>query len=187
MLYIQLYAVFFKIGLFTFGGGLSMLPLIEKELLLREWMTRAEFLDLVSVAQMTPGAIAVNSATYVGNDLLGFWGGIAATAGVITPSIVIILILATILMRCKGNVYKDAFFLGLKPITVGLIGYAGYTIGRATFIKTPPSGIVRFFSDYSVNYPAIGIFVLAFIVLNKTKLNPIWMIFMSGILGFVFL
>lgn len=187
MLYIQLYTVFFKIGLFSFGGGLSMLPLIEKELLLRQWMTKGEFLDLVSVAQMTPGAIAVNSATYVGNDLLGFWGGVMATAGVITPSIVIILILSSILMRLKGNIYKDAFFLGLKPITVGLIGYAGYTVGKATFIKTPPSGIVRFLSDYSPNYAAMGIFILAFIILKKTKLNPIWVIFLSGGLGFILL
>jgi len=179
--------VFFKIGLFSFGGGLSMLPLIEKELLLRSWMTRAEFLDLVSVAQMTPGAIAVNSATYVGNNLAGFGGGVFATAGVITPSIVIILILASILKRCKGNVYKDAFFLGLKPITVGLIGYAGYTIGAATFIEKVSEESGNFLSGFSLNFSTIFIGVLAFVILNKTKFNPIWMIFLSGFLGFILL
>lgn len=187
MLYLQLYTVFFKIGLFSFGGGLSMLPLIEKELLLRAWMTRGEFLDLVSVAQMTPGAIAVNSATYVGNDLAGFVGGVIATAGVITPSIVIILILSSILSRFKGNVYKDAFFLGLKPITVGLIGYAGYTIGAATFVTSTSTEVIKAISDYSINYMTIIIGLIAFILLNKTKFNPIWMIFLSGFLGFILL
>ena len=187
MLYLQLYMVFFKIGLFSFGGGLSMLPLIEKELLLRSWMTKGQFLDLVSVAQMTPGAIAVNSATYVGNDLVGFTGGIIATAGVITPSIVIILILSSLLKRCKGSVYKDAFFLGLKPLTVGLIGYAGYTVGAATFITTSPTEVVKAISDYSINYMTIFIGVLAFTLLSKTKFNPIWMIFLSGFLGFILL
>ena len=187
MIYLQLYTAFFKIGLFTFGGGLSMIPLIEKELLIRRWMTKAEFLDLVSVAQMTPGAIAVNSATYAGNNVAGFWGGVIATGGVITPSIIIILILSTLLMRLKGNIYKDAFFLGLKPITVGLIGYAGYTIGKSTFINTPPSGIVRFISDYSPDYGAMGICILAFILFKKTSINPIWIIFLSGCLGLVLL
>ena len=136
MIYFTLFFTFFKIGLFTFGGGLAMLPLIQQELLRRNWMTVPEFLDLVSIAQITPGAIGVNSATYVGNKLCGFWGGVVATAGVITPSIIIILILSAILIKLKGNVYKDAFFFGIKPITVGLIGYAGYTIARDTyFIK----------------------------------------------------
>lgn len=187
MLYIQLYFVFLKLGLFSFGGGLSMLPLIEKELLIRSWMTKAEFLDLVSVSQMTPGAIAVNAATYVGNNLLGFSGGIAATAGVITPSIVIIMVLATILSKLKGNIYKDAFFLGLKPITVGLIAYAAYTIGIDTIFKNFPKDGSWDLSSVSLNLPALFITIVAFIILRVSKLNPIWIIILSGGLGFIIL
>ncbi len=176
MLYIKLYLVFFKIGLFAFGGGLSMLPLIEKEMLTRGWMTKMEFLDLVSIAQMTPGAIGVNSATYVGNTLLGFSGGVVATLGVSTPSVVIILLLASLLKRLKGNIYKEAFFFGLKPVTIGLIAYAAYTIGVSTYIHSS-----------SIKPTAIGISLLALLLLYKVKINPIFIIFLSGILGFILL
>ncbi|WP_320047522.1 chromate transporter [uncultured Ilyobacter sp.] len=176
MIYFTLFFTFFKIGLFTFGGGLAMLPLIQQELLRRNWMTIPEFLDLVSVAQITPGAIGVNSATYVGNKLCGFWGGVVATAGVITPSIIIILILSAILIKLKGNVYKDAFFFGIKPITVGLIGYAGYTIAKDTY-----------FIKHKVSIIPILISILAFIILRKYKTNPVYVIFLSAMTGMILL
>ncbi|WP_319200630.1 chromate transporter [uncultured Ilyobacter sp.] len=176
MIYFTLFFTFFKIGLFTFGGGLAMLPLIQQELLRRNWMTVPEFLDLVSIAQITPGAIGVNSATYVGNKLCGFWGGVIATAGVITPSIIIILILSAILIKLKGNVYKDAFFFGIKPITVGLIGYAGYTIARDTY-----------FIKHKISITPILISILAFVILRKYKTNPVYVIFLSAMTGMIFL
>jgi chromate transporter len=176
MIYFTLYFTFFKIGLFTFGGGLAMLPLIQEELLARNWMTIPEFLDLVSVAQMTPGAIGVNSATYVGNKLCGFLGGIVATAGLITPSIIIILILSAILIKLKGNLYKDAFFFGIKPVTIGLIGYAGYIIAKDTY-----------FIKNEISIGAISISILAFILLHKYKINPVYIIFLSAFTGVILL
>jgi chromate transporter len=176
MIYFTLYFTFFKIGLFTFGGGLAMLPLIQEELLARNWMTIPEFLDLVSVAQMTPGAIGVNSATYVGNKLCGFFGGVVATAGVITPSIIIILILSAILLKLKGNLYKDAFFFGIKPVTIGLIGYAGYIIAKDTY-----------FIKKEISIGAISISILAFILLHKYKINPVYIIFLSAFTGVILL
>ncbi|WP_319371860.1 chromate transporter [uncultured Ilyobacter sp.] len=176
MIYFTLFFTFFKIGLFTFGGGLAMLPLIQEELLRRNWMTVPQFLDLVSIAQITPGAIGVNSATYVGNKLCGFWGGVIATAGVITPSIIIILILSAILIKLKGNVYKDAFFFGIKPITVGLIAYAGYTIAKDTY-----------FIRNQISIGAISISILAFIILHKYKTNPVYIVFISAVAGMILL
>lgn len=153
-----------------------MLPLIQEELLSRKWMTVPEFLDLVSIAQITPGAIGVNSATYVGNKLCGFWGGVIATAGVITPSVIIILILSAILIKLKGNLYKDAFFFGIKPVTVGLIGYAGYIIAKDTY-----------FIKNKISIGAIFISIIAFFVLQKYKINPVYIVFISAIMGIILL
>lgn len=176
MIYLTLYLAFFKIGLFTFGGGLAMLPLIQQELLLRKWLTLSEFLNLVSVAQMTPGAVGINSATYVGNKLGGFLGGVTATAGVMTPSIIIILILSTILMKLKGNKYKEAFFFGVKPVTIGMIAYAGYIIRKSTY-----------FYDSKISIGAILISVTGFFILQKYKINPIFIILLSAVLGVIIL
>jgi chromate transporter len=176
MIYIELYLAFFKIGLFTFGGGLAMLPLIQQELLLRKWLTLNEFLDLVSVAQMTPGAIGINSATYVGNKLGGFFGGMAATVGVMTPSVIIILILSAILMKLKGNKYKEAFFFGVKPVTIGMIAYAGYIIGKSTY-----------FIDSKISIGAIFISIVGFIILHRYKINPVFIIILSAVLGLIIL
>ncbi len=176
MIYLTLYFTFFKIGLFTFGGGLAMMALIQKELLLRNWITLPEFMDLVSVAQMTPGAIGINSATYAGNKLAGFMGGVAATAGVMTPSVIIIIILSAVLIKLKGNRYKDAFFFGIKPVTIGLVGYAGYIIGKETY----------FFKD-NINLGAILISIASFWVLHKYDINPVYIIFFSAVTGAIIL
>ncbi len=176
MIYLKLYFVFFRIGLFSFGGGLPMLSLIERELLVRKWLSSAEFLDLVSIAQVTPGAIAINSATYAGNKVAGFLGGAVATLGVITPSIVIIIIISRILIRFQENKTKDRIFLGINPVTIALIAYAGYLISGGTF-----------FRDGTLDIAALGIGVVMFILFLKTRVNPIYLFCLSAVFGVIFL
>lgn len=176
MVYLELYFIFFRIGLFSFGGGLPMLSLIERELLLRGWLTSKEFLDLVSVAQVTPGAIAINSATYAGNKVAGFFGGTIATLGVITPSIIIIILITNILLKFRKNRTKDIVFLGINPVTIALIAYAGYLISLGTF-----------FINDSINFGTVVIGSFIFILFIKTKINPVFLFGLSAILGIIIL
>ena len=176
MIYLELFIIFFKIGSFSFGGGLPMLSLIERELISRNWITSSDFLDLVSIVQVTPGAIAVNSATYAGNKVAGFSGGLVATLGVITPSIIIIIIISGILIKFRENKTKDKIFMGINPVTIALIAYAGYLISSGTFV-----------SDRSIDISATLIGVITFILFLKTKVNPVFIFSLSAIMGVVLL
>ncbi|BDD05998.1 chromate transporter [Aureibacter tunicatorum] len=172
MIYIKLFYTFFKIGLFSFGGGLAMLPLIEHEMLANDWMSTEQFMNIVSISQMTPGAISVNCATYIGVQVGGIPGAIIATAGLAAPSIIIIIALAKILSKLKNNPLKIAFFYGVKPITIALILFAGIIIAQNTLIidKTP-------------DFIAIAITIASFIVSAKFKVHPLINILVCGIIG----
>ena len=173
MIYLQLLYVFFFIGLFSFGGGLAMLPLIKEAVIAHNWLSNQEFLDIISISQVTPGPIAINTATFVGNKVGGVFGAIVATAGVSLPSLIVIIIVAEIYNRLKDNEYKNAFFRGVKPVTVALIAYAGYLIGQPTFTT----------SNISDNIKAIIIFGITFIAMKKININPVAILIGSGILG----
>lgn len=176
MIYFELFFIFLKIGAFSFGGGLPMLSLIERELISRNWITSSEFLDLVSIVQVTPGAIAVNSATYAGNKVAGFSGGMIATLGVITPSIIIIIIISGILIKFRENKTKDKIFMGINPVTIALIAYAGYLISSGTFVL-----------GKSINTGAALIGIVTFILFLKTKVNPVFIFSLSAVMGVVLL
>ncbi|MEG0516755.1 MAG: chromate transporter, partial [Cetobacterium sp.] len=134
MILLKLFYVFFIIGLFSFGGGLAMLPLIKEAVFKYKWLNETEFLDIISISQITPGPIAINSATFVGYKVAGIPGAMSATLGSSLPSLIIILIVAVIYDKIKNSPYKKAFFNTVKPVTVGLIAYAGYLIGEPTFL-----------------------------------------------------
>src|SRR5690625_2590009 len=96
MIYWQIFISFFKVGLFSFGGGYAALPLIEEEIIQgRGWITNQEFIDVLTMSEMTPGSIAINAATFVGNNVLGIPGAVIATTGVVAPSIIVVLLLAS--------------------------------------------------------------------------------------------
>lgn len=118
---IKIYIVFFRVGLFTIGGGLAALPLLQNEALARKWVTNSEFADMIAVSQSTPGPIGVNMATYVGFNQLGIMGSIIATFGMVSPSIIIICIIAKFLKHFSENNIVKGMFLGIKPAVVGLI------------------------------------------------------------------
>ena len=116
-----LFFVFFKVGLFCFGGAFGMIPLIEQTVIQHGWLTEQEFYNFVGICESTPGPIAVNIATYVGSTQAGILGSIAATLGVVCPSFLIILLVASVLKNLTGNRYFKGFLKGVKPVIIGLI------------------------------------------------------------------
>lgn len=169
MIYINLLFTFFKIGLFSFGGGYAMLPLIQQEVVtFNKWLSHKEFIDIVAISQVTPGPIAINAATYVGYKVAGILGSSAATCGVILPSFILILIMTKFFFKFRNNKYVDAAFMGIRPAVVGLIAAAAILVAFGSFI----------------DYKSAIIFVFAFILTYKYKIDPILMIILAGVAGY---
>ncbi|MBR2988112.1 MAG: chromate transporter [Clostridia bacterium] len=121
MIYLTLFLEFFKIGLFTFGGGYAMIPLVAETVVGHGWMSESAFYSFLGVCESTPGPIAINMATYVGSTQGGLLGSIVATLGVITPSFIIILVIASLLKNLTNNRFFKAFIKGVNPVVVALI------------------------------------------------------------------
>ena len=128
MIYLILFLEFFKIGLFTIGGGFAMIPLIEEIAVRYGWMTESEFFDLIGVCESTPGPIAINMATYIGSSQGGLLGSIVATLGVVLPSFIIIIIIATVMKNMTKNRFFKGFMEGVKPVIVALITSTGFLL-----------------------------------------------------------
>lgn len=131
--YRDLFSVFFKIGLFTFGGGFAMIPLIHREMVeKRRWIGDGEIVDMLALAQTVPGAVAINAATLMGRHLRGVRGGLVATAGVILPSFVIITIIAAFFGQFQNEPIVKAAFLGLRPAVAALLVLAVWKVGKSS-------------------------------------------------------
>lgn len=166
----KIFLTFLKIGAFTFGGGYAMLPFIQKEIIdINKWLTTGEFIDIIAIAEMTPGPIAVNSSTFVGYKIAGFWGSVAGTVGVILVSVMLSSIIAKYFFKFKDNRILKALFRGIRPAVIVLIGSAVISVGKVALVDVK-SIIICF-----------GIFA----ALLKFKLNPIIGIITSGILGVI--
>lgn len=168
---IKLFTTFFKVGLFTIGGGYVMIPVIQKEVLLNGWLTSQQFNELLAITEMTPGPIAVNSATFIGYKMNGILGAIFATTGVVLPSFIIILLISKAYEKYENNKFVRKFMSGVLPAVSAVIASAAITIGKD--IITSPLALI--------------LFICAFIVLYRTKLNLLSVLLISGILGlFIF-
>ncbi len=180
---LRLFISFFKVGAFSFGGGYAMLPMIYQEVD-AFGLSLKEFTDVVAVSQMTPGPIAVNTATYVGYRVAGFWGSAFSTFGVALPSFILIMVIVSIFDRFKTNRYVNGALEGIRPATVGMISSA-----VVFFAKTSLLDLTRlsdgFWQIFSI--PSILIFILAIIGSKKLKLGPIAITFAGGILGAILL
>lgn len=194
MIYFQLYWSFFKIGLFSIGGGYASLPLIQKEIVeLHEWLTMTEFTDIITISQMTPGPIAINTSTFVGTQIGGLLGAIVATLGCVTPSFIIVLILAYIYVKYKNLTIISDILYGLRPAVVSLIGVAGISIVMLAFFGEKKLNISKFnfdwkgirltIEDLTINCIAIIFFAIGFYFLRKYKTNPVYIMIGSGIAG----
>ncbi len=173
---INLYFAFFRIGAFTFGGGYAMLPMLEKEVVEKyKWATLEEVLDYFAIGQCTPGVIAVNTATFVGYKNKGILGGIVATLGVITPSIVIISIIATILSAIYENPIVKHAFLGIGVAVCAVLCQAVLKIGKSgikdkfTFLIAAAAFVLSMFFNVSTIYIVIGAGVLTLLYKKITR------------------
>ena len=173
MSYLDLFLSFFQIGLFSFGGGMAAMPLIQAQVVDRHgWLTMAEFTDLITISEMTPGPIAVNSSTFVGTRIGGTLGAFVATFGCILPSCLIVSLLAWLYFRYQNLSYIQGTLKGLRPAIVALIASAGLSI--LTLALQGADGI---------NWVGALLFLAAFLVLRKWKPDPIYVMLGCGVLG----
>ncbi len=183
MIYIELFLEFFKIGLFTFGGAYAMIPLLKETVISKGWISEELFYDFIGVCESTPGPIAVNMATFVGTSKAGFLGGFIATFGVVLPSFIIILILAMFLTKIIENKYFKRIIKGINGVILGLILSTGILLLIKLF------GYNEF--SFNLNLNSFIIFILIVIIyliyykFKKKKLNSIYIILFSALLGII--
>ncbi len=180
MIYVQLFVSFLQVGLFSVGGGYAAMPLIQNQVVeLHPWLTLQEFTDLITIAEMTPGPIAVNSATFVGIRIAGIPGAIIATLGCITPSLILVSLLAYVYNRYRDLSLLQSVLACLRPVVVALILGAGLSIlSMVLFSEAAPA-------LNSVDWIGAGSFVAAFILLRRFKWNPILTMCLCGAAGLV--
>lgn len=172
---LQLFVSYLKIGFFGFGGGYAMLSLIHSEVVVRNaWLTNGEFSDIVAISQMTPGPIAINSATYIGYEVAGVCGSVVATVAVCLPALTIMMLITRFFLRLQHNRYVQGVVMGMRPVVVGMIASA------ALLLIFPHSAEGRSFIDgWS------WVIFLVTLLASVRKVNPILLIVLSGIAGVV--
>ena len=177
MICLELFVTFFKIGLFTIGGGYAMLPLIQADVQAHGWMTAEELVNFIAVSESTPGPFAVNVSTYIGAELAGLPGAFCATLGVVLPSFLIILLVARFYAAFRASAAVSGAMSGLRPAVIGMIGAAAVSVGQTVFA---PDGVQAL-----AGYPlacSLAIFVLMAFLTHR-KLHPIAIILLSALLG----
>lgn len=179
MIYIKLFLTFFKIGIFTFGGGYAMLPLIEEEMIAHKWMAIEDLVNFIAVSESTPGPFAINISTYVGSQVGGVFGSVCATLGVVLPSFIIILIVAKCYEKFKTSHVVMGCMTGLKPAVIGLIGSAALSIALTVFA---PLGFNLEILQSVDFYVSLIICALSVVLVFK-KVHPIFIICLSAVLG----
>jgi len=177
MIYLNLFLAFAKIGLFTIGGGYAMIPLMQQELVgVKAWLTLQQLTDFIGVAQATPGPFAVNTATFVGLETAGIPGAFCATLGVITPSVIIILLIAHFFLKAQDNKWVRAILYGMSAAVIGLIAASVYILAENAFFSK------------GITMPDIkGLVICAIIAVLCfwKKVHPILLIVISAGLGLI--
>ena len=177
MIYLELFWSFLKIGLFSFGGGYAAMPLIQEQVVSsHDWLSMAEFTDLITISQMTPGPIAINSATFVGIKIAGIPGALVSTAGCILPSCIIVLMIAKLYMKYRGMHMLQGILNSLRPAVVAMIASAGISV-----LITALWGSAELISLAGTNWILAAIFVLCVVLLRKFRMNPILVMVLAGV------
>lgn len=185
MIYLKLFITFFKIGLFCFGGGYAMIPMVEREIENHGWITIQEFVNIIAISEMTPGPIAVNAATFVGYRTAGILGGAFATLGVTMPSLILILIISRFLFKFKERNIVKGILYGIRPVVVALIFGAVFFIARTSVFTTEIiSGMITDFVEnplkYSTTLLSMVLIIVNFFVLIRFRIHPFLIIVASG-------
>ena len=189
MIYLQLFYEFFKAGLFAIGGGMATLPFLYDISDTTGWFTYGQLADMVAISESTPGPIGVNMATYVGFTTAGIPGAVVATIGLITLSIIIILIIAGFLKAFKDSKYVQSAFYGLRPASTGLIAAAGLSVAVLVLFQKELYEATGKLTDL-INIESVLLIVVLYVFTNlvkKTKdLHPVVFIAASAVIGIVF-
>ncbi len=179
MIYLQLFLSFLQIGLFSIGGGYAAIPLIQQQTVeMHGWLTESQFMDLATIAEMTPGPIGINGATFVGIRIAGLPGALAASAGFIVPSLILVSLLAWVYRKWRELPVLQSVLASLRPAVVALIAAAGLNMllqvafGSKTDLRTE-----------NIQWAGAALFAAAFLVLRKWKLNPILVMACCGACG----
>ncbi|MBR2029815.1 MAG: chromate transporter [Clostridia bacterium] len=189
MTLLDLFLVFFKIGLFTVGGGYAMIPVMQREIVdVWQCIQNDVFVNFIGIAESTPGPIAINMATFVGFEMHGFFGAVIATLGVVLPSFIVILIIAKLFAKFSNSKIVKRMFWGFKPVVAGLIVAAAVTLGLSAIV--PTTSLKNLVFDFSgFDFWALGIFVVA-MILSKIKrkgktTHPFAILILCAVLGVV--
>ena len=177
MIYLELFWSFFKIGLLSIGGGYAAMPIIQNQVIdIHHWLTMTQFTDIITIAEMTPGPIAINSASFVGIQVAGFCGAVIATVGCVFPSCIIVMVLAYMYYRYRGLDMVQGILSGLRPAVIAMISLLIMAFyGQSTL----PNNLT------SLDVVALIIFAIDIFILRKWKSNPLWVMLCSGIVGIV--
>ena len=180
MIYVELLWSFFQIGLFSIGGGYASMPLIQNQVVdIHPWLTMTQFADIMTIAEMTPGPIAINAATFVGIQVAGLPGAILATIGCVLPSCVIVMTLAWIYYRFRGLNMVQGILAGLRPAVVAMIASAGISLFVMALYgqRVLPEDLME------LDAIAAALFASGLVLLRKWKVNPLWVMAGSGAAG----
>lgn len=182
MIYLLLFIEFFKIGLFTVGGGLATLPFLYELADKYDWYTRADITNMIAISESTPGPIGINMATYVGFHTAGVLGGIVATFATVLPSVVIVLLVARFLEKFKHNRFVNAGFYGIRPAVTAMITVALITVMASSIFNWEV-----FWPGWNwqslVNPLALVLYAVALFLLLKFKKHPLWYLLGGAVVG----
>ncbi len=184
MIFVYLFTIFFKIGLFGFGGGLAMLPLIFQSVQSFGIMTAEEFSNLVALSQVTPGPMAVNAATFVGFSYAGIFGALTATLGVCLPAFILMMIVYRFVEKFNDNRIVQGVMTGIRPVTVALIGTAAIYVSETVLTNGPliSQKLMEMGFDY-FNLIPVGICIGTIVLVSVFKMKPIRVMILMGIVG----
>ena len=175
----SLFRTFFKIGLLSIGGGYAIIPLIQEQVVRRTgWISEKMFTDIITISQMTPGPIAVNSATFVGIRIAGIPGALAATLGCILPSCLIVTLIASFYLKYRNLSVFQSVLATLRPAVVAMIAAAGVSILTTAFWGSKTAITLR-----STHWSLVFIFIISAVLLQKYKINPILVMILAGIMN----
>lgn len=185
MTYLLLFLEFFKIGLFAVGGGLATLPFLYELAGKYNWFDESMLGNMIAISQSTPGPIGVNMATYAGFNAGGILGGIIATIGLVSPSVIIIIVVAHVLKNFKESQVVQAIFYGLRPAVTGLIAVAGFAVFKIAVLSVDTFQQTKSIFDL-FNIKALILFIIFYFVTQKINKHPIVFIVAGAIIGVIF-
>jgi len=191
MIYLQLFFEFLKVGLFAVGGGMATFPFLTDLADKTGWYTQQQLIDMIAIAESTPGPIGVNTATYVGFTTAGLPGALIASLGLITPSVIIVLIIARVLARFKDSKLVQDVFYGLRPASTGLIAAAGFSVVLVALTGAQVDSLRELEGwQGTVHWPSILLAAVLLVLTRKVKqtkdLHPVVFIALSAVVGIVF-